>query len=89
MALFYTYDFPSVFQNDSLRQDLRDYQRQMESQRESLLQRRGDDMDYADKLRQKNRELNNQMEEIQVSLKNIEIKIMVCILESGLTLVLD
>lgn len=54
------------FQNDLLKNDLRDYQRQMESQRESLLQKRGDDVEYQDKLRQKNRDLNEQLEEIQV-----------------------
>ena len=43
----------------------------MESQRETLLQRRGDDMDYADRLRMKNRELNDQLEEIQVSLDEV------------------
>ncbi|XP_072045515.1 centrosomal protein of 290 kDa-like [Amphiura filiformis] len=52
-------------ENDTLRQDLRDYQHQMESQREHLLQRRGDDMDSADRMRQKNRELNDQLEELQ------------------------
>ncbi|XP_071791224.1 centrosomal protein of 290 kDa-like [Asterias amurensis] len=51
--------------NDMLRTDLRDYQRQMESQRESMLQRRGDDVEFQDKLRDKNRELNDQLEEIQ------------------------
>ena len=51
-----------------LRTDLRDYQRQMESQRESMLQRRGDDVEFQDKLRGKNRELNDQLEEIQVTL---------------------
>ncbi|XP_071826754.1 centrosomal protein of 290 kDa-like isoform X2 [Apostichopus japonicus] len=51
--------------NDLLKNDLRDYQRQMESQRESLLQKRGDDVEYQDKLRQKNRDLNEQLEEIQ------------------------
>ena len=53
-------------QNDALRQDLRDYQRQMESQRESLRMRRGDDVEYQDKIRQKNREINQQLEEIKV-----------------------
>lgn len=51
--------------NDALRQDLRDYQRQMESQRESMRMRRGDDVEYQDKIRQKNREINSQLEEIK------------------------
>eukprot|EP00057_Strongylocentrotus_purpuratus_P015604 XP_011670078.1 PREDICTED: centrosomal protein of 290 kDa-like [Strongylocentrotus purpuratus] len=37
----------------------------MESQRESLRTRRGDDVEYSDKIRQKNREINAQLEEIK------------------------
>ncbi|XP_071943126.1 centrosomal protein of 290 kDa-like [Antedon mediterranea] len=51
--------------NDALRHDLRDYQRQLESQRESLIMKRGDDFDVQEKLRKKNSELNEQLEEIQ------------------------
>ncbi|XP_063969717.1 centrosomal protein of 290 kDa-like [Lytechinus pictus] len=60
-------------ENDALRQDLRDYQRQMESQRESLKMRRGDDVEYQDKIRQKNREINGQLEEIKNLTDNNEL----------------
>lgn len=68
-------DFLSYHKNDMLKNDLRDYQRQMESQRESLLQKRGDDVEYQDKLRQKNRDLNEQLEEIQVCNRHFDMNI--------------
>ncbi|XP_033101363.1 centrosomal protein of 290 kDa-like isoform X2 [Anneissia japonica] len=50
--------------NDALKHDLRDYQRQLESQRESLIMKRGDDFEAQEKMRKKNSELNEQLEEI-------------------------
>ncbi|MGH0155476.1 UNVERIFIED_CONTAM: hypothetical protein FKN15_031020 [Acipenser sinensis] len=52
-------------QNDQLRQDIIDYQRQIDSQRETLLSRRGGDSDFRSQLSKKNLELVQYLDEIQ------------------------
>lgn len=53
-------------QNEQLRQDVVDYQRQIESQKETILLRRGEDSDYRSQLSKKNFELVQYLDEIQV-----------------------
>ncbi|XP_038636327.1 centrosomal protein of 290 kDa isoform X11 [Scyliorhinus canicula] len=52
-------------ENDQLRQDVIDYQKQIDSQRETLLNRRGDDTNYRMQLSKKNKELAQYLDEIQ------------------------
>uniref|UniRef100_A0A663FGF7 Centrosomal protein 290 n=1 Tax=Aquila chrysaetos chrysaetos TaxID=223781 RepID=A0A663FGF7_AQUCH len=52
-------------QNEQLRQDVVDYQRQIESQKETILLRRGEDSDYRSQLSKKNFELVQYLDEIQ------------------------
>uniref|UniRef100_A0A6I8N3R7 Centrosomal protein 290 n=1 Tax=Ornithorhynchus anatinus TaxID=9258 RepID=A0A6I8N3R7_ORNAN len=52
-------------QNEQLRQDIIDYQRQIDSQKETLLSRRGEDSDYRSQLSKKNLELVQYLDEIQ------------------------
>nr|XP_033809362.1 centrosomal protein of 290 kDa isoform X2 [Geotrypetes seraphini] len=52
-------------ENEQLRQDIIDYQRQIDSQRETLLSRRGGDADYRSQLSKKNLELVQYLDEIQ------------------------
>ncbi|XP_012922025.1 centrosomal protein of 290 kDa isoform X2 [Heterocephalus glaber] len=52
-------------ENEQLRQDIIDYQKQIDSQRESLLSRRGEDSDYRSQLSKKNYELVQYLDEIQ------------------------
>uniref|UniRef100_A0A4W3HZB7 Centrosomal protein 290 n=1 Tax=Callorhinchus milii TaxID=7868 RepID=A0A4W3HZB7_CALMI len=54
-----------LLQNEQLRQDVTDYQRQIDSQRETLLTRRGDEADYRSQLSKKNLELVQYLDEIQ------------------------
>ncbi|XP_051028972.1 centrosomal protein of 290 kDa [Acomys russatus] len=51
--------------NEQLRQDIVDYQKQIDSQKESLLTRRGEDSDYRSQLSKKNYELVQYLDEIQ------------------------
>ncbi|CAH7330075.1 Cep290 [Phodopus roborovskii] len=51
--------------NEQLRQDIVDYQKQIDSQKESLLSRRGEDSDYRSQLSKKNYELVQYLDEIQ------------------------
>ncbi|KAL6033963.1 hypothetical protein STEG23_025729, partial [Scotinomys teguina] len=51
--------------NEQLRQDIVDYQKQIDSQKESLLSRRGEDTDYRSQLSKKNYELVQYLDEIQ------------------------
>ncbi|XP_059169831.1 centrosomal protein of 290 kDa-like [Physella acuta] len=51
--------------NDQMRQDISDYKMQMQTQRDSIVSRRGEDAEYRDKLAKKNRELAETMEELQ------------------------
>lgn len=53
-------------QNEQLRQDVNDYQKQIDSQKETLLSRRGEDSDYRSQLSKKNYELVQYLDEIQV-----------------------
>jgi len=53
-------------QNEQLRQDVVDYQRQIDSHKEAVLSRRGDDSDYRSQLSKKNFELVQYLDEIQV-----------------------
>lgn len=53
-------------QNEQLRQDVTDYQKQIDSQKETLLSRRGEDSDYRSQLSKKNYELVQYLDEIQV-----------------------
>lgn len=52
-------------ENEQLRQDIIDYQKQIDSQKESLLSRRGEDSDYRSQLSKKNFELVQYLDEIQ------------------------
>ncbi|KAM7129001.1 centrosomal protein of 290 kDa isoform 2-T2 [Ciconia maguari] len=52
-------------ENEQLRQDVVDYQRQIDSQKESILLRRGEDSDYRSQLSKKNFELVQYLDEIQ------------------------
>ncbi|XP_031205985.1 centrosomal protein of 290 kDa isoform X3 [Mastomys coucha] len=52
-------------ENEQLRQDIVDYQKQIDSQKESLLSRRGEDSDYRSQLSKKNYELVQYLDEIQ------------------------
>ncbi|XP_066224762.1 centrosomal protein of 290 kDa isoform X1 [Saccopteryx leptura] len=51
--------------NEQLRQDVIDYQKQIDSQKETLLSRRGEDNDYRSQLSKKNYELAQYLDEIQ------------------------
>ncbi|KFW96953.1 Centrosomal protein of 290 kDa, partial [Phalacrocorax carbo] len=51
--------------NEQLRQDVVDYQRQIDSQKEAILSRRGEDSDYRSQLSKKNFELVQYLDEIQ------------------------
>lgn len=51
--------------NDQMRQDISDYKLQMQSQRDNLVARRGEDVEYRDKLSRKNKDLAEAMEELQ------------------------
>uniref|UniRef100_A0A670YGZ1 Centrosomal protein 290 n=1 Tax=Pseudonaja textilis TaxID=8673 RepID=A0A670YGZ1_PSETE len=51
--------------NEQLRQDVIDYQRQLETQKETLLSRRGEESDYRSQLSKKNFELVQYLDEIQ------------------------
>ncbi|KAM7114670.1 centrosomal protein of 290 kDa isoform 2-T4 [Molossus nigricans] len=52
-------------ENEQLRQDVIDYQKQIDSQKETLLTRRGEDSDYRSQLSKKNYELVQYLDEIQ------------------------
>ncbi|XP_045409241.1 centrosomal protein of 290 kDa [Lemur catta] len=52
-------------ENEQLRQDIMDYQKQIDSQKETLLSRRGEDSDYRSQLSKKNYELVQYLDEIQ------------------------
>uniref|UniRef100_A0A670YNX4 Centrosomal protein 290 n=1 Tax=Pseudonaja textilis TaxID=8673 RepID=A0A670YNX4_PSETE len=52
-------------ENEQLRQDVIDYQRQLETQKETLLSRRGEESDYRSQLSKKNFELVQYLDEIQ------------------------
>ncbi|XP_058045528.1 centrosomal protein of 290 kDa isoform X2 [Ahaetulla prasina] len=52
-------------ENEQLHQDVIDYQRQLESQKETFLSRRGEDSDYRSQLSKKNFELVQYLDEIQ------------------------
>nr|XP_038029026.1 centrosomal protein of 290 kDa isoform X2 [Anas platyrhynchos] len=52
-------------ENEQLRQDVIDYQRQIDSQKETVLSRRGDYSDYRSQLSKKNFELVQYLDEIQ------------------------
>ncbi|XP_065599275.1 centrosomal protein of 290 kDa [Cyrtonyx montezumae] len=53
-------------ENEQLRQDVVDYQRQIDSHKETVLSRRGDDIDYRSQLSKKNFELVQYLDEIQI-----------------------
>uniref|UniRef100_A0A2K5PZL2 Centrosomal protein 290 n=1 Tax=Cebus imitator TaxID=2715852 RepID=A0A2K5PZL2_CEBIM len=52
-------------ENEQLSQDIIDYQKQIDSQKETLLSRRGEDSDYRSQLSKKNYELVQYLDEIQ------------------------
>ncbi|KAF1670950.1 hypothetical protein FQV07_0007699, partial [Pygoscelis papua] len=52
-------------ENEQLHQDVVDYQRQIDSQKETILLRRGEDSDYRSQLSKKNYELVRYLDEIQ------------------------
>ena len=49
-----------------MRQDISDYKMQMQTQRDNIVSRRGEDAEFKEKLGKKNRELAETMEELQV-----------------------
>jgi len=51
---------------DRSKMDMRDLQRQIEQQRESMVMRRGDDSDFKDKMSKKNKELTEYLDEIKI-----------------------
>lgn len=51
---------------DRSKMDMRDLQRQIEQQRESMVMRRGDDADFKGKMSKKNKELSEYLDEIRV-----------------------
>ncbi|NXJ16223.1 CE290 protein, partial [Odontophorus gujanensis] len=53
-------------ENEQLRQDVVDYQKQIDSHKETVLSRRGDDIDYRSQLSKKNFELVQYLDEIQI-----------------------
>ena len=55
----------SHHQNDQMRQDISDYKMQMQTQRENIVSRRGEDAEFKDKIGKKNKELAETMEELQ------------------------
>ncbi|KAF3814592.1 hypothetical protein GH733_017750 [Mirounga leonina] len=57
-------------ENEQLRQDIIDYQKQIDSQKETLLSRRGEDSDYRSQLSKKNYELVQYLDEIQLILSS-------------------
>ncbi|GFO27236.1 centrosomal protein of 290 kda-like, partial [Plakobranchus ocellatus] len=52
-------------ENDQMRQDISDYKMQMQTQRDNIVSRRGEDAEFKEKLGKKNRELAETMEELQ------------------------
>ena len=54
-----------VYQNDQQRQDITEYKLQLQSQRNMMVSR-NDDTDMASKLKRKNKDLAEAMEELQV-----------------------
>ncbi|XP_060063320.1 centrosomal protein of 290 kDa-like [Ylistrum balloti] len=52
-------------ENDQLRQDISDYKMQMQSQKDNLVSKRGDEIEFRDKLMKKNHEMAEAMEELQ------------------------
>jgi len=57
-----------IFQNAHLRETLRDYQRQLEAQREQIVQTRGGDQETRGKLSDIRKKLNDALDENIVSL---------------------
>ena len=55
------------FQSEQMREDIRDYQRQVEAQRESMLAKRDEDFEVRDKISGKNKLINMALEENRVS----------------------
>lgn len=53
-------------QNDQMRQDISDYKMQLQSQRDNINLRRGDDAHFREKMAKKNHELAQALEELQV-----------------------
>lgn len=49
-----------------MRQDISDYKMQLQSQRDNLLHQKEGDLEYKEKVLQKNRQLGEAMEELQV-----------------------
>ena len=56
-----------------MREDIRDYQRQLEAQRETMMTRRIEDQDYKDRMKTKNKDIAQAFEEIQVKIENVKI----------------
>jgi centrosomal protein CEP290 len=54
-------------ENEQLRDDIRDFQRQVESQRDTMLAKRDEDFEFRDKITQKNKLLTVALEENRVS----------------------
>uniref|UniRef100_A0A0L8IEA8 Uncharacterized protein n=1 Tax=Octopus bimaculoides TaxID=37653 RepID=A0A0L8IEA8_OCTBM len=52
-------------ENDQMRQDISDYKMQLQSQRDNLLHQKEGDLEYKEKVLQKNRQLGEAMEELQ------------------------
>jgi hypothetical protein len=63
-------------QSEQMREDIRDYQRQVEAQRESMLAKRDEDFEVQDKISGKNKLINMALEENRVSLYHLQMDIM-------------
>ena len=55
-----------MLQNEQMREDVRDYQRQLEAQRETMLAKRDEDFEVRDKISNKNKLINVALEENRV-----------------------
>ena len=67
-----------------MRQDISDYKMQMQTQRDSIVSRRGEDAEFKEKLGKKNRELAETMEELQVNFDHYFVYAFGSIIEENL-----
>ena len=65
--LLLTHDCFIPGQNENMYEEIRDYQRQLEAQRETMVTKRDEDAEYHDRIKSKNRLLNEALDENKVS----------------------
>ena len=62
-------------ENDQMREDMREFQRQLEAQRDTMISKSGEDSDVREAMRQKNQEMLDQLDEIRnLSLANKKLQ---------------